>query len=197
MENSKRHRRRRRGLLALLMAATALISATGATMSLALFTDSQAVDANTFTSGNIDIDTNPHSLMLSAPSMMPGDVVNGSVVVSNVGSESLRYALSGSATDADGKHLAAAIEVEVKTEGTGCGNWDGATLFGPAAVPYAEGALFGNYLVHPNGGRTLAFGGSETLCFRATLPSGTPNGVDNATTTMTFTFYAEQTKNNP
>ena len=68
MESTKEtHRRRRRGLLALLMAGTALISATGATMSLALFTDSASADANTFTTGTIHIGINPAATILNPP----------------------------------------------------------------------------------------------------------------------------------
>ena len=38
---------------------------------------------------------------------------------------------------------------------------------------------------------------SEQLCFDVTLPSGTGNGSETASTTATFTFLAEQTLPNP
>jgi predicted ribosomally synthesized peptide with SipW-like signal peptide len=201
MENTKRtHRRRRRILLPLLMAGSALITAAGATFSLALFTDSASASANSFTTGTIHIGINPAATILSAPAMMPGDVVNGSVVVSNTGTAQLRYAISGSATNTDTKGLASQINIQIKTADTAGGNtctaFTGTSLFN-GTVPYAEGALFANYAVHPNGGRVLDAGLGETLCFRATLPSTTPGAFEGATTTMTFTFYAEQTANNP
>ena len=47
------------------------------------------------------------------------------------------------------------------------------------------------------GDRVIAAASSETLCFRLTLPIGTGNAYQGATTTTTFTFDAEQTANNP
>jgi predicted ribosomally synthesized peptide with SipW-like signal peptide len=197
----KTHRHRRRGLLALLVAGTALISASGATMSLALFTDSASANGNAFTTGTIHIGIVPAATILSAPAMMPGDTVNGSVVVSNTGTAQLRYAISGAATNTDTKGLAAQITITIKTvdsSGPGpCGLFNGTVTLFTGAVPYVEGNLFGTFASHPNGGRALLSGANETLCFRATLPSTVvdPN-LQGATTTMTFKFYAEQTANN-
>jgi hypothetical protein len=197
---TKRNRRRRRALLALLMAGTALITTTGATLSLALFTDSAVAGANTFTTGTIHIGINPAATILSAPAMMPGDTVNGSVVVSNTGTASLRYAVSGSATNLDTKGLASQITITVRQPdvpgGAVCTAFTGVQLF-TGAIPYVEGNMIGTFATHPNGGRTLAAGANETLCFRATLPIGTAGTYEGATTTETFTFYAEQTANNP
>jgi hypothetical protein len=39
--------------------------------------------------------------------------------------------------------------------------------------------------------------GAETLCFKVELPLATGNLFQTAATTATFTFDAEQTKNNP
>jgi predicted ribosomally synthesized peptide with SipW-like signal peptide len=200
MESTKsKHRRRRRGLLALLLAGTALISATGATMSLALFTDSVSAAANTFTTGTIHIGILPAATILSDVTMMPGDTVNGSVVVTNTGTAEMRYAVSGSATNTDGKGLASQITVQIRQPdtagGTTCTAFTGTSLFN-SVVPYVEGNLIGTFASHPNGGRILAAGAFETLCFRATLPLLTVNAYEGATTTMTFTFYAEQTANN-
>ena len=47
------------------------------------------------------------------------------------------------------------------------------------------------------GDRSLAAAANEQLCFVATLPLATGNAFQNATTTVSFTFDAEQTKNNP
>ena len=198
MDDNRDHHRRR-ALLALLMAGTALISATGATMSLAIFTDSASANANVFTTGTIHIGINPATAILTATTMMPGDTVNGSVVVTNTGTAQLRYAISGVATNLDGKGLAAAITISIKTAdtvgGTTCSAWSGTSLF-TGFVPTTEGPLFGTYTAHPNGGRTLNAAASETLCFRATLPLATANAAEGAPTTETFTFYAEQTANN-
>jgi hypothetical protein len=46
------------------------------------------------------------------------------------------------------------------------------------------------------GDRVLAAGASETLCLKVMLPFATDNTYQGATTTATFNFVAEQTKNN-
>ena len=68
-------RRRRQGLLALLLAGSALISATGATMSLALFTSTVSANNNSFTAGTIVLGVAPSPIILTSASMMPGDNV--------------------------------------------------------------------------------------------------------------------------
>ena len=156
-------------------------------------------DANTFSTGTVHIGITPAATILTAPAMMPGDTVNGSVVVSNTGTASMRYAVSGAATNVDTKGLASQITVTIRQPdvagGSTCTSFTGTQLYS-GVVPYVEGNLIGTFATHPNGGRTLAFAASETLCFRAALPSTAPNAYEGATTTMTFTFYAEQTANN-
>ena len=46
------------------------------------------------------------------------------------------------------------------------------------------------------GDRTLAAAATEYLCFQVSLPLSTSNSFVSAATTATFTFDAEQTKNN-
>jgi predicted ribosomally synthesized peptide with SipW-like signal peptide len=198
------HRRRRRGLLALLMAATALISATGATLSLAYFTDSTALGGNTFTTGTIKLGVTPTapSVIFTASKMMPGDVVPASggspVVVTNLGTATFRYDVVGTSTDADVPtplHLNTQLVITVRQVGSGCAAFDGAIVFsGP--VPTAGVTMYGE-LGAIAGEVTLAQGASQTLCFQASLPFGTGNGYQGATSTYTFTFNAEQTANNP
>ena len=199
----KKTRRRRRGLLALLMAGAAVISATGATMSLAIFTDSATNGANIFTTGTIHIGIAPSATaIIGNLAMMPGDTVSGSVVVTNNGTAQLRYAVSGAATNADTKGLAAAIVVTIRQPdtagGTVCTAFTGTQLW-TGAVPYVEGNLIGTFATNPNGGRVLdASPAHETLCFQATLPKTVVDtALEGASTTMTFKFYAEQTANNP
>jgi hypothetical protein len=58
-------------------------------------------------------------------------------------------------------------------------------------------ALFGNPTQGAQAGdRSLGAGANEDLCVRASLPIGTGNAFQGATTTVTFLFQAEQTKNN-
>jgi Camelysin metallo-endopeptidase len=202
LEVARRRRRRTRRFLGLLLLLVLLVPAVGASyLTLALFTDQETTTAD-FTTGTIDLDgVKIDALVLTTAALMPGDAVTDDVVVENDGTAQLRYAMTTSSTNADAKALRDALTltiktVDVTTPGTPCDNFDGAsTLYN--GVLGAATAKFGN----PNpgsdsGDRTLDAGANETLCFRVSLPSGTGNGYQGATTTTTFTFDAEQTANN-
>ena len=180
--------------MALVLVASALITAGGIASSLALFTDTESVDGNAFTTGSIQLSAAPTTALLTASALMPGDSVNGTLVMSNAGTAQLRYAMTASATNADGLGLASQLSVAIRTLGTSCAAFDGSLLF--------SGAIGSAFIGSPStggqaGDRVLAGATSETLCFRATLPLATGNGYQNASTTATFTFDAEQTANNP
>jgi spore coat-associated protein N len=162
--------------------------------SLALFTDTATVAANDFTAGAIDIAAAPASAMISYSPMMPGDSVTGTLTVSNAGSAQLRYAMTTVTTNPDGKGLNAAIALEIRTQGTSCAAFDGVSLYSGTLAAAAMGSVAAG---NQAGDRTLNGGTGEVLCFRASLPIGTGNGYQAATTTATFTFDAEQTANNP
>jgi spore coat-associated protein N len=201
--DAARRRRRTRRVLGLLVLGLLLIPSIGATyLTMALFTDQETVTA-AFTTGTIDLDAAKiDALVLTTSALMPGDTVTDDVVVENDGSAQLRYAMSTSSTNADSKALRDALTLTVKTvdvttPGTPCDNFDGAsTLYN--GVLGASTAKFGSAAQGPDtGDRTLNAGANETLCFRISLPSGTDNSYQGATTTTTFTFDAEQTSSNP
>ena len=80
------------------------------------------------------------------------------------------------------------------TAGTFAG---GTVQFGPAVLG-ASGPVFGNPTQGAQAGdRALGAASNEQLCFVAALPLSTGNAFQAATTTVSFTFDAEQTKNNP
>jgi hypothetical protein len=164
-------------------------------MSLALFTDSDSVGANTFSTGTIVLTTSPTSALVTFSNMFPNDSVGpNELTVSNTGGGQLRYAMTSSSTDVDNKHLATQLVVTVKTEGTDCATFDGTTLY--------TGALSNAFFGDPTAGddtddRTLNSGSSEVLCFKVDLPFNTGNAFQNASTTATFTFASEQTASNP
>jgi predicted ribosomally synthesized peptide with SipW-like signal peptide len=194
-----RQRRRRRGGLLVLLVTLGALSVGSGTMSLAVFTDSESVDA-VFTTGTVVLDpVKIDALTLTTSAMMPGDSVTDDVVVENDGTAQLRYALSTTSTNADGLALRDALTltvrtVDVTTPGTPCDNFDGTSLY--SGVLGASTASFGNPASGAHSGdRTLNAGANETLCFRVSLPIGTGNGLQGATTTTTFTFDAEQTAN--
>lgn len=188
----ERRRKRRRGMIALLSALAALTLGAGS-FSLAQFTDT---DTSTwsFTAGSIDIDAEA-TVGAAVTGMMPGDSVTQDLVVSNLGTEQLRYAMTTVAPGALGDGLNVEVRgVDVDT--VGCGSFDGASIV--AAGTVLDGASFGNPVQGAHAGDRLLNGGaSETLCFRATLPLSADTSLQGASTLATFTFDAEQTKNNP
>ncbi len=185
---------RRAGLLGLLAVGLLAGSLSAGALSLALFTSSAAVSGNAFTAGTVVIGATPATAALTAANMMPGDVVNGSITVTNSGTAQLRYAMSSVSTNADAKNLRDQLTLSIKSLGTSCAAFDGTTLYTGAL----NGAAFGSSAAGAQpGDRTLDAGTNEVLCLRATLPSSTGNTFQGATTTATFTFDAEQTANNP
>lgn len=167
---------------------------------LALFTDSASVGSNTFGTGTVDISTSPTSALVAFSDMAPGDQVTAPITVSNDGSLELRYAVTSTTTD---NTLAAQLDLTIKSGVTACTNagfgTDGTVLYGPADLGSTAGV---NVIGDPtqgdqSGDRTLASGASEVLCFNVSLPSSTGDTYQGLTTTATFTFEAEQTKNNP
>ena len=219
MDDYPKPRRRRRGLLAVLMAGTAIMAAVGVTFSLAVFTSSAVVGSNGFTTGTIVLGVSvggnpaPPAIILTAGSMMPGDSIptlapGQPVLISNSGTAQLRYAISGTSTDADvplPKHLNTVLTIIVRqpdgNAGNSCALMTGTMLF-TGVVPTTGVNMVGDptqgFQAIPGlGDRTLNSGASETLCFKASLPLGTGNAFQGATSTYTFTFAAEQTQSNP
>ena len=187
-------RRRPRWMAGPILALATVGTIGAASFSLALFTSTAVVDGNVFTSGTIVLGTNPVTALLTAGALMPGDTVNGSLVVSNTGTGQLRYAMTSSSTNPDAKALMNQMTLDVKTLGTSCAVFDGTSIFtGSLATAALGNPATGNQA----GDRTLNAASNETLCFRASLPLSTGNAFQGATTTTTFTFSAEQTANNP
>jgi spore coat-associated protein N len=162
--------------------------------SLAVFADTTSNEDNLFTTGSISISDDPASAVVTDLNMAPGDSVIGALTIENDGTLELRYALTSSSTNDDGKSLRDQLELTVRTEGAGCGAQDGAVLYAGAL----SGAAFGSPAQGADSGdRVLAAGSDEVLCFRVELPIATGDAFQDAATTATFTFHAEQTANNP
>ncbi len=176
---------------------------------LAVFTDAAPSTGNSFTTGTLDLDLSDNnetdldsvSTSVTFSAMAPGDTVTDRIVPRNTGSNALRYAIAGSATNPDSKGLKDQLvltikTIDVTTPGTPCDNFDGTQLY-TGDTDSTAGKLVGDNTQGAQAGdRALAVAASETLCFRVNLPLATGNTFQNATTTVTFTFDAEQTANN-
>ena len=181
----ERRRKRRRGLVVLLLSLSLSTLGAGA-MSLAIFTDSDA-STGTFTAGTIDINTNP-AVLFNVTAMMPGDSGQATLNVANSGTGALRYALSS--TD-DNAALTAdmTLDIDAGACGSTTGNLYSGNLGGAAFGSSAQGADAGD--------RALAAGTNEDLCFSWGFDLGAGNALQGESVTVTFTFDAEQTANNP
>lgn len=184
------------------LVASMIAAATGA-----VFTDTATSTENQFQTGTLNIklaDDNEGaaddvSASISFSNMAPGDSVVKPITVSNPGSLGLRYALTSSSTNADGKDLKGQIVLKV-VQVAGTGSCAAAAFSGSPAYLY-NGALgaaaFGDVTTGSQAGdRALASSASEVLCLQASLPIATGNAFQGAATTATFTFTAEQTVNN-
>jgi len=166
----------------------------------AIWTDSQDVDANVFSTGTIDISTNPTTALVTFSNMAPGDQVTNPITVTNAGSLQLRYAVTSTTTE---DTLAAQLDMTIKTGVTTCTNVgfgvDGTIIYGPGDLGSTTGTdVIGDPTQGADtGDRTLAASADEDLCFNVELPSATGNSFQGLTTTATFAFAAEQTANNP
>lgn len=153
--------------------AVAVVSVSAGMMSMALFTDDAIVDNNAFTTGTIDLSTSPASALFNVATMMPADATYGQLVVSNDGSAQLRYAMTTSATDPDGKALEDVVTIEIreKAAGTCSADFTGTVVLGSTAL---SAASFGDATAgQDSGDRVLSTGATENLCFMASLPLAT------------------------
>ena len=188
LDERRPSRRRRRGIVALLLGLTTLSLGAGL-YSLAIFTDTDA-STGTFASGTIDIESSP-TVAFTISAMVPGDASTQALTIDNAGTAPLRYALTAAATNLLGDTLT----LTVKTLGTSCTAFDGTTVLAATAL---DGAAIGDPAPGADAGdRTLAAAASEVLCLQIGLPLSTGNTLQGATSTAAFTFDAEQTANNP
>ena len=196
--------KRKRILLTLGAALTVASIGMGA-VSLAVFTDTETVDA-TFTSGTIILDaTKVDALNLAlGDNWVPGDSVTGSVDVENDGTNPLRYSLNTTTTAVAGPNggvLNTALLVEVKTVDattpvTKCNEFDGTALQVSEALG-SSNVMFGSVSsTVGTGDRAVASTATDVLCIRISLPIATGDTFQGATAVSTFTFNAEQTENN-
>jgi len=182
------------------LAVVSLLASFAVFGSFAIFTDTQSVPDNTFSTGTVDISTDPTTALVTFSDMAPGDQVTNPIKVSNDGSLELRYAVTSTTTE---DTLAGQLDLTIKTGVTECTNdgfdTDGTVIYGPADLGSTAGTnVIGNPAQGAQAGdRTLDASAGETLCFNVTLPSTTGNTYQGLTTTATFNFQAEQTSSNP
>jgi hypothetical protein len=182
----------RHGLLAMVWLVVLTLSVGLGGLSLATFSDQAPVDG-AFSTGTITLGLQPATTLVTFAGMVPGDQAAAPLIIGNTGSGALRYAMTSLASDIDGKHARDVLQLTIERR-SGCVGAILETIYdGPIGV-----AAFGDPQVGDDlGDRALDGGTSETLCFRVTLPVDTDVLYQNAATTVSFSFAAEQTVNNP
>ena len=191
---------RRPPMLAVAAVVLALTSLGTGVFSMAYFTSTASVGANTFTAGTVVIGTSPTTALVTFSNMLPGDTVTAPVTVSNTGTAQLRYAVTAASTNADSLNLRSQLLLVVKENVATCTNGGFSatgTVVRSSIALNATTVVIGDVTQgSQSGDRTLASAGSEVLCFQVNLPSATGNAYQGSATTTTFTFDAEQTSNN-
>lgn len=195
---------KRKRILVTLAGAVTLASLAAGAVSLAVFTDTETVDA-TFTSGTIILDATKidglSTTLALGDNWVPGDSVKGVVEVQNDGTNQLRYSLTSTTTSVAGPNggvLNAALTVEVRVADVDntCTLFTG-TVLQASEVLGASNGLFGDpSATVGTGDRTVDSGASDFICVKVSLPGTTGDTYQGATATTTFTFNAEQTENN-
>ncbi len=176
----------------------------------AIWTDTDAVGTNDFATGSVSLATTPTSTIWPAETAAaPGTIATGQLTVTNDGTLDLRYAVTGSNTDAT---LAAGMNLRIGLEGPDGGtvcefpyhNADGTDVVLTNDVEQFTGllnvaALMGDTTPGDQAGdRTLTTASpTEELCFSVVLPDTAANSLQSLTNVTTFTFESEQTLNNP
>jgi len=188
------------GKLAATLLVVSAVASFAAFGSFAIFTDTQSVPNNVFSTGTVDVSTNPTTALVTFSGMAPGDQVTNPITVSNAGTLQLRYAVTSTTTE---NVLAGQLDLTIKTGVTTCTNGgfdtDGTVIYGPADLGSTAGTnVIGNPAQGADAGdRTLNASANEILCLNVELPSSTNNTYQGLTTTATLNFQAEQTSSNP
>ena len=163
--------------------AAGMLFGLGAVVTTAAWTDQATATSGTFSVGTIDLklsgaDNNPATFAtaFTATAMAPGTTVSAALVVQNAGTIPFTYTMSGTATNNASGAIGDVLALEVRP----------GTCPSAAANVVTTGKLtFGAVAMGP-----LAASGTQTLCFKATLPSGAASTLQSTSTTATFTFVA-------
>ena len=160
----------------------------------ATFTDSGTANS-TFTAGTVDLLVSGEAddayafTSIEMGNMKPGDVKYAPLTIANSGSLGFNYTMSTAATDADGKGLRNQLTLEARLVANAAACDSAGVGFNASLTTVAASGPLSSASI-PS--RSLSAGGSEVLCYKAALPSGSGDGFQGATTVATFTFAATQ-----
>jgi hypothetical protein len=140
------------------------------------------------------------TLTIPIGGLAPGASTRVHQVVENSSDGPLRFALSSSTAEHDGKGVREVVRVTIKTAdrssgAASCDSFDGATLYsGPLG---ATSAGFGDPRIGGhNGDRLLPAGEREMLCFEIKMPLDAGNEFQGASASSVWTVALEQVAGN-
>lgn len=175
-----------------LLAAGAVLGL-GTVATFASFTDNDTA-STMFSTGTVDLalDATGSDLRnwttLGMDNAKPGDVTYAPLVVSNIGTLDFTYGMATTVVP-DGNPLSEALEVTVVSGAATCD----ASAFAAGAVPIASGKLSALSLSgRALSAKTSTTTDSETLCFKAELPSTADNSLQDESSVVTLKFTATQ-----
>ena len=166
-----------------------VVLSVGATGTFAYWTDAATVSGTTFTGGTIDLKVNGNDdvtgyTSLNISTMVPGNSTAAVLTIANAGTAPLKYTAASTATNADGKGLAAALTVKVTGDTTTSGSSPAVTCAGTALA--GAGTTLGGSLLST--GRLLAAGTNEKVCVQVSMPADANTSLQGATTNVVLTF---------
>lgn len=159
----------------------------GAVGTLAAWTDVTTATA-TFSAGDVNINVNGSetgAVVFTSALMKPGDVLVAPVQINNTGDLSVNYNMTTAVT---GTGLGAGLTVEIRSSAITCQN---GTSSGGVVVSAGSTTLTNALIIAPRQLTATVPSNTETLCFKISLPAGTPDSYQGKTAETTFTFTAE------
>ncbi|MFD1814525.1 SipW-dependent-type signal peptide-containing protein [Rhodococcus gannanensis] len=172
------------------IASLGIVLGLGAIGTLAAWSDSATATSGVFSTGSIDLQLNGNQgnpsayafASLTKTGMMPGASVAATLPVQNTGTTSFNYTMAAAATSST---LAPYLKVIVST-----GTSNGTVCSGGTVIANNVALVSGGTANLIPTARSLANGGSETLCFQVTLDAAAPTTVQSQTVNTSFNFNA-------
>jgi hypothetical protein len=163
----------------------------------AAWNDAVSVDGGPLSSGTLHLRTGNAGSQVSSyafdelagGNLRPGGFNQAPLTIKNAGNVDLRYRLDQTtATGTTGLSESLGLTVDQVTSEANC-------PIGAAGSSGTIEQLYSGALVAASSPtlRPLSPTSTETLCVRVTLPASVSNQVQNTSTRITFTFYAEST----
>jgi hypothetical protein len=187
-------------LVAALALATVGLGTAGSLPSAAVFTDAASTSEATVSSGSVALAPSAGAAAgswLGSVTLAPGASAYQGLLVTNVGSLSLRYAVTATSADALAEHLE--VDVRALPAATTCSSatYASGTAASSAVTPFGTAGgvdLIGDPAAGAQtGDRELAAAAAERLCLRVTFPNGTGLGRSafGSSATATIEIQAE------